>query len=70
MPTISYYFNTGPWRNLWVKFGYDPRTDSASWCYQTFDFRIRQAGKDIHLSFFEINKIKMRNFIKYRKKEE
>ncbi|KAB7502279.1 General transcription factor 3C polypeptide 5, partial [Armadillidium nasatum] len=44
MPTISYYFNTGPWRNLWVKFGYDPRTDPTSWCYQTFDFRVRQAG--------------------------
>ena len=23
----AYYFTTGPWRNAWVRFGYDPRQD-------------------------------------------
>ena len=23
LPTIAYYFKDGPWRNLWVRFGYD-----------------------------------------------
>ncbi|XP_053655427.2 general transcription factor 3C polypeptide 5 [Cherax quadricarinatus] len=44
LPTLSYYFHTGPWRNLWVMFGYDPRKDPNAWIYQTFDYRIRQAG--------------------------
>ncbi|KAK3864002.1 hypothetical protein Pcinc_030264 [Petrolisthes cinctipes] len=44
LPTISYYFHTGPWRNLWVRLGYDPRKDPNAWIYQTFDYRIRQAG--------------------------
>ncbi|XP_045108931.1 general transcription factor 3C polypeptide 5-like isoform X2 [Portunus trituberculatus] len=44
LPTMSYYFHTGPWRNLWVQLGYDPRKDPKAWIYQTFDFRIRQAG--------------------------
>jgi general transcription factor 3C polypeptide 5 (transcription factor C subunit 1) len=25
IPAVAYYFTTGPWRNLWVRFGYDPR---------------------------------------------
>ncbi|XP_047490172.1 general transcription factor 3C polypeptide 5-like [Penaeus chinensis] len=44
LPTLSYYFHTGPWRNLWVRLGYDPRKDPNAWIYQTFDYRIRQAG--------------------------
>jgi len=44
LPTQSFYFHTGPWRNLWIVFGYDPRKDPTAWIYQTFDYRIRQAG--------------------------
>ncbi|KAK7083684.1 General transcription factor 3C polypeptide 5, partial [Halocaridina rubra] len=44
LPILSYYFHTGPWRNLWVRLGYDPRKDPTAWIYQTFDYRIRQAG--------------------------
>ena len=25
LPKVAYYFKNGPWRKLWVKFGYDPR---------------------------------------------
>ena len=43
LPTIAYYFVTGPWRSLWVKLGYDPRTDTAAKIYQLVDFRVRQS---------------------------
>jgi general transcription factor 3C polypeptide 5 (transcription factor C subunit 1) len=25
LPKVAYYFKDGPWRKLWIKFGYDPR---------------------------------------------
>lgn len=45
LPTLGYYFNTGPWRNLWVRFGYDPRVDPGAFSYQTFDYRLKQTGR-------------------------
>lgn len=47
LPVVGYYFSTGPWRNLWVRFGYDPRQNPNSFIYQTFDYRHRQSGKSI-----------------------
>ncbi|ESP04832.1 hypothetical protein LOTGIDRAFT_229926 [Lottia gigantea] len=44
LPLVSYFMTTGPWRVLWVKFGYDPRTDPKAKIYQTLDFRRRQRG--------------------------
>ncbi|XP_069093233.1 general transcription factor 3C polypeptide 5 [Pleurodeles waltl] len=41
LPCVAYYMLTGPWRSLWVRFGYDPRKDSSSKIYQVLDFRIR-----------------------------
>ncbi|KAG9353925.1 hypothetical protein JZ751_012049 [Albula glossodonta] len=32
---------TGPWRSLWVRFGYDPRKTPEAKIYQVLDFRIR-----------------------------
>lgn len=29
-----------PFKNLWVKFGYDPREDPSSKCYQSIDYRV------------------------------
>lgn len=40
-PSLAYYFSNGPWRTLYVRFGYDPRKDFNSRYYQTFDFRLR-----------------------------
>uniref|UniRef100_A0A1A9W049 Transcription factor IIIC subunit 5 HTH domain-containing protein n=1 Tax=Glossina brevipalpis TaxID=37001 RepID=A0A1A9W049_9MUSC len=40
-PSMAYYFSTGPWRTLYVRYGYDPRKDFNSRYYQTFDFRLR-----------------------------
>jgi len=45
LPALAYYFTTGPWRNQWIKFGYDPRLDPEAAIYQTLDYRVRlQAG--------------------------
>lgn len=45
LPTLGYYFNNGPWRNLWVRFGYDPREVPRAFGYQTFDYRLKQTGR-------------------------
>ncbi|KAH8400500.1 hypothetical protein KR222_002151 [Zaprionus bogoriensis] len=41
IPSVAFYFSNGPWRTLYVRYGYDPRKDFASRFYQTFDFRLR-----------------------------
>uniref|UniRef100_A0A4W4E5G2 Transcription factor IIIC subunit 5 HTH domain-containing protein n=1 Tax=Electrophorus electricus TaxID=8005 RepID=A0A4W4E5G2_ELEEL len=41
LPYLAYYMLTGPWRSLWVRFGYDPRTNPEAKIYQVLDFRIR-----------------------------
>lgn len=42
LPTVAYYFLTGPWRALWVRFDYDPRKHPSAVKYQLLDFRLRQ----------------------------
>ncbi|XP_018025796.1 uncharacterized protein LOC108681288 [Hyalella azteca] len=44
LPCVGYYFMAGPWRNLWVKFGYDPRQNPQSFLFQTFNYRLKQTG--------------------------
>ncbi|XP_069699297.1 general transcription factor 3C polypeptide 5 isoform X4 [Periplaneta americana] len=44
LPAVAYYFVTGPWRIMWVRFGYDPRKDPNALKYQTLDYRIRTIG--------------------------
>ncbi|ALC42866.1 l-2-37Cd [Drosophila busckii] len=41
IPSLAFYFSNGPWRSLYVRYGYDPRKDFKSRYYQTFDFRLR-----------------------------
>ncbi|XP_015607294.1 general transcription factor 3C polypeptide 5 [Cephus cinctus] len=41
LPSVAYYFMNGPWRIMWVKLGYDPRTDPTSRKYQTLDYRLK-----------------------------
>lgn len=41
IPSLAFYFSNGPWRTLYVRYGYDPRKDFMSRYYQTFDFRLR-----------------------------
>ncbi|XP_067002330.2 general transcription factor 3C polypeptide 5 [Anabrus simplex] len=44
LPAVAYYFVTGPWRVMWVRFGYDPRKDPSARKYQTLDYRLRTSG--------------------------
>ncbi|XP_048021438.1 general transcription factor 3C polypeptide 5-like [Megalobrama amblycephala] len=45
LPYLAYYMLTGPWRSLWVRFGYDPRKTPEAKIYQVLDFRIRYRMK-------------------------
>lgn len=49
LPAVAFYFLTGPWRVMWIRFGYDPRKDTASRIYQTLDYRLRRKGKTLIL---------------------
>ena len=39
LPALSYYFTTGPWRNQWIRLGYDPRKEPGAARHQTLDYR-------------------------------
>ncbi|XP_076221221.1 general transcription factor IIIC subunit l(2)37Cd isoform X2 [Nomia melanderi] len=41
LPSVAYYFMTGPWKIMWVKLGYDPRKDITARKYQTLDYRLK-----------------------------
>ncbi|XP_021546901.1 general transcription factor 3C polypeptide 5 isoform X2 [Neomonachus schauinslandi] len=41
LPFVAYYMITGPWRSLWIRYGYDPRKNPDAKIYQVLDFRIR-----------------------------
>jgi len=40
LPCVAYFANNGPWRTLWIRLGYDPRTDQSTFLYQTVDYRV------------------------------
>jgi hypothetical protein len=40
---VSVAIVIGPWRCLWVRFGYYPCADPHAKMYQTLDFRLRQS---------------------------
>lgn len=42
LPYIAYFYATGPWRNLWLRYGYDPRKDFESRRYQILDIRLNR----------------------------
>ncbi len=42
LPKIAYYFVNGPFRCMWIRFGYDPRIQRTAKIYQTLDFRVKQ----------------------------
>lgn len=41
---IAFYYSNGPWRNCFVRLGYDPRKNFESRLYQMLDYRVRQAA--------------------------
>lgn len=38
-PYTGYVLTDGPFRNSWLRFGYDPSHDPSSWVYQYVEFR-------------------------------
>lgn len=40
LPVVAYRFSGGPWRNLWIRFGFDPRKQPSARIYQGIDFRV------------------------------
>ncbi|RHZ56367.1 hypothetical protein Glove_402g62 [Diversispora epigaea] len=39
LPLISYWMINGPWRDCWIRYGYDPRKDKNARFYQLLDIR-------------------------------
>lgn len=44
LESLAFYYSTGPWRNCFVRFGFDPRQDFSSRYYQMLDYRVRQGA--------------------------
>lgn len=44
LASVAYHYSTGPWRNCFVRHGYDPRKNFESRFYQLLDYRVRQSG--------------------------
>ena len=41
LPLVAYHWLNGPFRTMWVEYGYDPHKDKSSKILQTLDFRIK-----------------------------
>lgn len=41
LPLVAFYYSTGPFRTMWVKYGYNPHKDPSSKPLQTLDFRVK-----------------------------
>ncbi|KAJ3381547.1 tau 95 subunit of transcription factor TFIIIC [Lobulomyces angularis] len=42
LPNVAYFAATGPWRDSWIKYGFDPRVEKSSISYQVLDVRIKK----------------------------
>jgi general transcription factor 3C polypeptide 5 (transcription factor C subunit 1) len=48
LPYVAYSIAKGPFRKLWIRFGYDPKLHPESAIYQTIHFRVStQVVKDV-----------------------
>ena len=61
LPVVAFYFTTGPWRNQWVKFGYDPRLEQSAASHQTLDYRVRL----IMMTSFESTNVKLKKHLRF-----
>jgi len=52
LPVVAYYFTSGPWRSMWVRLGYDPRTDPRAKVYQSLDARVPREKYSVLLMFY------------------
>lgn len=42
LPLVAFHYLTGPFRTMWVKYGYNPHEDTSSKPLQVLDFRFKQ----------------------------
>eukprot|EP01083_Nonionella_stella_P296640 1007687_1 len=50
LPTVAYRFISGAWRNIWIRYGFDPRKSPESRIYQMIDFRIpKEIGRILEI---------------------
>ncbi|EKX46251.1 hypothetical protein GUITHDRAFT_138357 [Guillardia theta CCMP2712] len=40
LPLVAFNYKDGPWRSLWVRYGFDPRSDKSTRFLQSYDFRV------------------------------
>lgn len=54
LASTAYYFTTGPWRNAWVRIGYDPRLDPNSryMLIRCFQFKLYETFQIIVFVFW------------------
>ena len=75
---VAYSFKNGPWRGMWVKFGFDPRlrmNRQASARYQAIDFRLKrkysrkkqQQESVVPLEYVDMDETFMKRMMPYRK---
>lgn len=62
LPLVAYVFTSGPWRLMWTRYGYDPRTDSEARQYQAMDFRVRASG-NLNICFMRLFSITVKMHI-------
>lgn len=46
LPIFAYCYINGPFRNLWVRYGYNPKTDKTSKIYQSIECRFRSVPSE------------------------
>ena len=43
---LAYYCLSGPWRGMWVRYGYNPQKDPSARQYQIIEYRIKSTAFD------------------------
>lgn len=50
IPMVAYFCISGPWKNQWIRYGYDPKKHMSAYIYQRLPIRIQKRGFVIHYS--------------------
>lgn len=47
---VAYFYKSGPWKNRWIKYGYDPKIHQSSYIYQVLPLRLQKKNFNIYSS--------------------
>lgn len=73
LPLLAYHYLNGPFRTMWVKYGYDPHKDHSSKILQTLDFRVKNPHETQEYSKRSIHQYQLpmrKNAEKIRSKQQ